>query len=102
MRNPLFETLTETRSWCKSIQFEKTFTLNRMDYLCQIDCSIRFWTDDRFPELDRLWPVTATGVTGHEVFYKPTLTALHSIVTQWLKDDCCEYVVELIERKKQL
>lgn len=99
MRDSIYAQLSDRRSYTKSAQWQRLYSLNGLDYLCDCDAVIKRWeNDEQCPALDFLWPIQAWDKGGHQVINLETLAKLHGIVTQWLVDDCCETVVEIMEK----
>lgn len=100
MKPELLPTLAPFRSYTKSVQWQKLYRLDGIDYLCDCDATLVLWeNNERYPSLQYLWPIEAWDAGGHMVINKDTLAKLHKIVTEALADDHYEELIEQIRRQ---
>ncbi len=88
----------DVRSYTKTVNIEKTFTVQGHEYSTSFECSLRLWTDERFPQVEFVSDVQAFNSGGQQVLVRATLDALYALACMWARDNT-DTVMELIQKK---
>ncbi len=98
MNRDIYETYTDVRSYTKTVDIERTFKIGQLEYSCGFEVSLRFWIDDRFPEIDCISEIQSFNSGGAEVTDRQTFDKLRAFVAMWCRDHT-EEIQDAIEKK---
>lgn len=85
-----FNHFTEARSYTRSLTTERELTLDGHTYLCSWEVLIRFWDDDRYPELANVFKCEAFDAGSHQVRDTVILGRLDALAELYTKDNLTE------------